>query len=63
MRAEVNERLLAVPQKEAARLLSITDRTLREWAKTGILKPARIGGKVLYRVADLDAFLISRKGA
>ena len=47
--------------REAARMLSISPRTLWEWTRAGIIPCARVGtGKrktVLYSVADLQAWL------
>jgi len=35
-------------QTEAARLLRVSDRALRNWQKSGKLTAARVGGKRLY---------------
>lgn len=48
---------LAVSAKEAAQMLGVTDRTVRNWTKSGELHARRIGGRVLYPVASLNAFL------
>ena len=47
---------------EAATYLGISPRTLAVWAATGrySLKFVRIGRRVKYRRADLDAFIASR---
>lgn len=45
---------------EAARLLNITKETLWRWAKSGYLKPVKIGAKVLYRASDIDEILLKR---
>jgi excisionase family DNA binding protein len=48
---------LALRPKQAARLLSISQRTLWAWTKAGLLPHVRIGGAVLYPVAELEAWL------
>ena len=53
---------IALRPREAARMLSISPRTLWEWTRAGIIPCARVGtGKrrtVLYPVADLQTWLI-----
>jgi len=55
---------LALRPREAARMLSISPRTLWEWTRAGIIPCARVGtGKrrtVLYSVLDLQAWLTQR---
>jgi excisionase family DNA binding protein len=52
---------LALRPREAARMLSVSPRTLWEWTRTGILPSVRVGtGRrktVLYPVAELQAWL------
>lgn len=38
---------------EAAEILHVTKPTLWRWERSGILKPERIGGRVLYRYSDI----------
>lgn len=48
---------------EAAKLLSISERTLFERTQPrGPIKPFRLGRRVLYRVADLERFIESNSG-
>jgi hypothetical protein len=52
---------IALPAREAARLVSISPRAL--WAATcprGDLPCVRLGGRVLYRPEDLRAWIASR---
>ena len=44
---------------EAAKLLGVTSKTLRNWDRSGKLRPARnpANGYRLYRREDLDSFL------
>ncbi len=52
---------LALRPREAARMLSVSERTLWEWTRAGLIPCARIGnGKrktVLYSIDDLRAWL------
>lgn len=48
---------LAVNATEAAALLGVTDRTLRNWTRKGAFHPRRIGGRLLYSMESLRAFL------
>lgn len=42
--------------KQAALLLHVTTRTLREWVKRGVLTaPLQAGGKKLFRAQDIRA--------
>lgn len=44
---------IAVPQVKAARMLGVTDRTIRNWDKAGIIKGTKVDGVKLYQVAEL----------
>ena len=46
--------LVSIP--DAARLLSVTARSVSERVKLGIFVPVRLGRRVLLRMADLRAF-------
>ena len=48
---------LAVRPAEAARMLGISPRLLWEKTNSGQIPAAKLGRAVLYRVADLDAWL------
>jgi len=50
---------LALSQKEAARLLSISEKTLRTWTRQGRIKAIKSGdkGRILYPLAALKRFL------
>ena len=56
---------LLLDTREAARRLSISERTLWAMTQAGDLPHVRIGRRVLYRPASLDAYLasIERTGA
>lgn len=43
--------------KFAARYMGVSASTIRRLEASGALRSARVGGRVLFRVADLDAFL------
>ena len=47
---------LLVSMPDAARLLSVTARSVSERVKLGIFVPVRLGRRVLLRMADLRAF-------
>jgi hypothetical protein len=49
----------AVSTSEAARLLCRKPQTLREWSayERGPIRPVRLGGKLLWRVADIERLL------
>jgi excisionase family DNA binding protein len=44
---------IGVNQTEAARLLGVTDRTLRNWERSGRLRAAKVGRLRLYPVESL----------
>lgn len=50
---------LSFNTKEAARYLGVKDQTLRAWRCNGAVKIPfiKLGKAVIYRVADLDAFI------
>lgn len=50
---------LSFNTKEAARYLGVKDQTLRAWRSNGAVKIPfiKLGKAVIYRVADLDAFI------
>ena len=57
---------LALRPREAARLLGVSERTLWQWTRDGLIPAARIGnGKrrvVLYATADLQDWLSRQAG-
>lgn len=55
----MSTRTLALSSAEAAAALGVTAKTLANWRAGGLgPRPTRLGqNKVLYRVADLDAWL------
>jgi len=52
---------LLVTSREAARLLSISERTLWELAKTRKVKRVKIGRSVRYHINDLEAWIEAQK--
>lgn len=44
-------------RKEVMKLLRRCDSTLSKWARSGYLRPIRIGGKYLYRKQDVERIL------
>lgn len=44
---------IAVTQTRAAKLLGITERTLRNWERCGLIAGKRVQGTKLYSYADL----------
>lgn len=44
-------------RKEASQMLSVSLPTLHEWSKTGKIKGYRIGSRVRYKKAELEAAL------
>jgi len=52
---------LAVGAREAARALSISERTLWSITRSGEIPSFRAGKRVLYKVADLEAWIEGRK--
>jgi len=51
---------LAVGYSEAASLLSIGERTLRELVYTGEIPSLRVGTRRLIRMADLEAYVAAQ---
>ena len=49
--------------KEVVALLGVDVSTLHRWNKQGILPRQRVGGKVLYRVEDVEPILKTRKSS
>jgi excisionase family DNA binding protein len=45
----------------AGKLLGISPHTLRSWARRGLVIPARLGRRVLFDPADLEAFVEANK--
>jgi len=54
--SDTNMKLL-ITRREAAASLSISVRTLDTWTKSGKIRPTRIGNRVLYSTANLQAFI------
>jgi len=52
---------ISVRPFEAAKLLSISERTLATWTKTQGLPCIKVGRNVLYLIPDLASWLESRK--
>lgn len=50
---------LAVSVREAARLLGVSEKSVRNWTAQGKLHARRIGGRVLYSMKELETFLAS----
>ena len=48
---------------EVAKMLRVTERTVRAWTQVGTLRAVRIGGRVRYRLATLEALLDELEGA
>lgn len=48
---------LAVGLEQAAAMIGPAPRTLRKWAAEGRLPSIKLGGRLLFRVADLEKFL------
>ena len=44
-------------RREAADLLRVKPYTLCDWKRRGVLVPLKIGGRLLYRLADIEAAL------
>jgi excisionase family DNA binding protein len=42
---------------EVADMLRVSERTVRTWTQAGTLRAVRIGGRVRYRLATLEALL------
>jgi excisionase family DNA binding protein len=54
---------LAVDLRQAARLLSLSERTVHDLAKAGAIASVQVaaGGKRLFRIATLEAWLVDRE--
>lgn len=52
---------LLLDEREAARRLSISPRTLWSLRKRGEIAAVRIGVRVLYSVADLESFIAAHR--
>ena len=48
---------LALSSREAATTLGVSERTLFSWTASGLLPRVKIGGRVMFRVADIEALL------
>lgn len=55
-----NKQLLT--NKDLMKIFSITDATIRNWERKGILNPIRIQGKVFYERDDIDNLINKYKG-
>lgn len=58
--AEHREEKLALTKKEAAAKLSISEKTLQNLYRSGEIPVITLKRKLLFRPADLDAWLISK---
>lgn len=52
---------LLLTTQEAARLLSVSPRTLARLTSDGRIQPIRVGRLVRYAVADLEAFIARQR--
>lgn len=43
--------------KEVAELLNITEQTLRNWRKAGIIQTVQIGGRILIKKTEVERLL------
>jgi excisionase family DNA binding protein len=50
-----NDEPLAVPQRDAARLLRVDTRTIRRWEAAGLIRGTKVGGVRLYPFEALKA--------
>lgn len=48
---------LAVRPRDAAQMLGVSERTLWQWSRDGLVPFKKVGRTILYSVADLVAFL------
>lgn len=48
-------------RKKTAEVLNVDVSTLHNWNKKGILKPHQIGGRVFYRLEDIEKSLVELK--
>ncbi|WP_374089345.1 helix-turn-helix domain-containing protein [Methylomicrobium lacus] len=55
---EIKVKLL-LNKAEASAALSVSVRTLEKMTNDGIIKPVKVGGRVLFRVSDLESFVES----
>lgn len=46
-----------IPSPKAAEVFGVSPRTIRRWAKLGILDPVRVGGSTRYRLSDIEAIV------
>jgi excisionase family DNA binding protein len=61
MPQSTRESAFAVDSFEAARLLGVSERHLRTLAKAGTVASVRLGGRVVYPIADLQQLLSPSK--
>jgi len=54
-------RPIALPLGEAAKVLGLSARSLRRLASNGAIPVVRIGHRVLFAVADLDAMVAAKR--
>jgi len=54
---------ISLPQHRAARSIGVTDRTLRNWDRRGLIRGKRCGGVKLYPVEDLKKLVTAGKEA
>jgi excisionase family DNA binding protein len=48
---------ILITRREAARLMSVTERHLQNLERDGVFKPVRLGASVRYRRAEVDAVI------
>ena len=59
--AVTSDRLIPSPQ--TAEVLGVSPRTIRRWAKQGLLDPVRVGGSTRYRLSDIEEIILKGTGA
>ncbi len=59
--SDVASGVLLMTERDAAKLLAVSPRTLFNWRKRGMIKAVRLGASVRYEVEDLMAFVNSMR--
>jgi excisionase family DNA binding protein len=54
---------LAVGLDEAAAMIGVRPRTLRKWSSQGRVRSIRLGSRLVFRIADLEALLAANERA
>lgn len=58
---KLNPQTILLTRKETAKKLGVDPSTIFNWSKKGILKPHQLGGRIYYKLSDIENSLTEIK--